>query len=147
MDSMIAGLRRAASAVHDGIKDLPGIRFRRRPDPEGDIGYAVFLEMKNKAMRDKCIGVLREQQIPAHTLSGSVLLPVQPSVKRKQTRHPKWPSFTSPKGRAIEYGPKTCRQTIEIFDRFVQVRMGPKYSDRAIDRIVDAIRAFYATAV
>ncbi len=146
LDKIIAGLKGAANAVHDGIKDLPGIRFRRQPDPEGDIGYAVFLEMKNKAMRDKCIGELQKREIPARTLSGSVLLPIQPSVMKKQTRHPKWPSFTSPEGRAIEYGPETCRQTTEIFDRFVQVRMGPKYSDNEIDRIVDAIRAFYAAA-
>ena len=103
--------------------------------------------MKDRSLRDKCIRELQKRKVPAHTLSGSVLLPVQPSVKRKETRHPKWPSFTSQRGRTIEYGPETCRQTIEIFDRFVQVRMGPKYSDREIERIIDAIRAFYAAVV
>jgi 8-amino-3,8-dideoxy-alpha-D-manno-octulosonate transaminase len=143
LDGMLGDLRRVANAVHDGIKDLPGIRFRRQPDPKGDIGYAIFLELENKAARDKCIGELRKRRIPAGTLSGSVLLPVAESVVNKRTRHRNWPSFNSPEGRAIEYGRDSCRQTLAIFDRFVQVRMGPKYNDRAIDRIVAAIREVY----
>jgi hypothetical protein len=42
--------------------------------------------------------------------------------------------------RAIRYGPDSCRQTLEIFDRFVQVRIGPKYTPRINDHIIDAIR-------
>jgi 8-amino-3,8-dideoxy-alpha-D-manno-octulosonate transaminase len=147
LDTMIAGLRRAAEAVRDGIKDLPGMKSRKRPDPAGDQGYAVYFELENKAARDKCIDALRDRGIPAGTLSGSVLLPIQESVMNKRTRHPKWPSFTSPEGRAIQYGPDSCRQTLEIFDRFVQVRMGPKYTDRDTDRIIAGIREVWPTVV
>jgi len=143
LNTMIAGLRRAADAAGDGIKDLPGIRLRKRPDPQGDLGYAVYFELENKAARDRCIGELRKRKIPAGTLSGSVLLPIHESVMGKQTRHPRWPSFTSPEGRAIKYGPDSCRQTLGIFDRFVQVRMGPKYTEQMTDRIVAAIREVY----
>lgn len=143
LDAMIAGLRRAADGVREGIKDLPGVRFRKRPDPKGDQGYAVYLEMKDRKARDDCIDGLRQRGIPAGTLSGSVMLPLQKSVINKQTGHPKWPSFNSPEGRAIQYGRECCRQTIAVFDRFVQVRMGPKYTDRMVERIVAAIRDVY----
>jgi len=145
LDTMIAGLRRAADAVRNGIKDLPGIRFRKQPDPKGDLGYAVYLELPDKDGRDRCIAALRQKKIPAGTLSGSVLLPIQSSVMNKQTRHPNWPSFMSPEGQAIKYGRECCRQTLEIFDRFVQVRMGPKYTDQMIERIIAAIREVYPT--
>jgi hypothetical protein len=128
----------------DGIKDLPGIRLRKQPDPKGDAGYGIYLDLPNKAARDRCIAELRKRRIPAGTLSASVILPIEPAIMNKQTRHPNWPSFTSPEGRAIKYGPECCRQTLEIFDRFVQIRMGPKYTDRMIERIVAAIREVWS---
>jgi len=143
LDTMLAGLRRAAGAVLDGIRDLPGIRLRKQPDPKGDQGYGVYFELQNKEARNRGIAELNKRGIPAGTLSGSVILPIERSVMNKQTRHPKWPSFTSPEGRAIQYGPDCCRQTQAIFDRFVQVRMGPKYTDSMIARIVAAIREVY----
>jgi hypothetical protein len=144
---MVAHLRANGRAIYDGIKDLPDIRLRHRPDPEGDIGYGVFFEMKDKKMRDRCIRQLRERKVPAGTLSGSVLLPVQESVINKRARHPHWPSFNSPHGRKIKYGPDCCRQTLGVYDRFVGVRVGPKYTQRINDYIVDSIREVYKSIV
>jgi 8-amino-3,8-dideoxy-alpha-D-manno-octulosonate transaminase len=147
LDTMLAHLRGNADAIYDGIKDIPGIRLRHRPDPEGDIGYAVFFEMKDKTMRDKCIRELRNKKVPAGTLSGSVLLPIQESVINKRARHPDWPSFNTPHGKKIEYGPEGCRQTLGIYDRFVQVGVGPKYTQRINDYIIDAIRQVHQALV
>lgn len=143
LDSMVGALRENAASVREGIKSLPGIKMRKRPDPEGDIGYAVYIELADKQSRDRGIGLLRERGIPASTLTGSILLPIQESIMEKRARHPNWPSFNSPEGRAIQYGPDCCRQTLEIFDRFVQVRIGPRYTQSVNDRIVAAIREVY----
>ena len=143
LDTMLAQLRGNARAIHDGIRNLPGIRLRHRPDPEGDIGYGVYFEMNDKAMRDRCIRELRNRKVPASTLTGSVLLPIEESVINKRTRHPDWPSFNSPAGKTIEYGPDSCRRTLEVFDRFVQVRVGAKYTQRINDYIIDSIRKVY----
>lgn len=145
LDTMIAGLRGVAQAVREGIADLPGLRLRARPDPEGDLGYGVYLEMEDRQQRDRCIARLREQGIPAGTMSGSVMLPVQRSVMEKRARHAAWPSFTSPEGRAVQYGPECCRRTLGVFDRFVEIRMGPKYTERMVARIVAAVRGTYAS--
>jgi len=143
LDLMVAQLRRNAEAIYDGIKELPGIRLRRCPDPKGDIGYGVYFDMKDRATRDSCIRQLRKRKVPASTLTGSVLLPIEESVMNKRARHPDWPSFNSPQGKKIQYGPDSCRQTLEIFDRFVQVRIGAKYTQRINDYIVAAIREVY----
>ena len=143
LDTMIAQLRANAEAVYDGVKKIAGLRLRQRPDPAGDIGYGVYFEAPDKAARDRCIQELGKRKVPASTLTGSVLLPVAESVINKRARHPNWPSFNSPEGKTIQYGPETCRRTLEIFDRFVQVRMGPKYTSRINDHIIDAIRQVY----
>jgi dTDP-4-amino-4,6-dideoxygalactose transaminase len=143
LDSMLAQLRGNAEAIYNGIKSIDGIRLRYRPDPDGDIGYGVFFETKDRASRDRCIRQLRQQKVPASTLTGSVLLPVEESVINKRARHPNWPSFNSPEGKNIKYGPDSCRQTLGIFDRFVQVRVGAKYTQRINDHIIDTIRSVY----
>jgi 8-amino-3,8-dideoxy-alpha-D-manno-octulosonate transaminase len=140
LDSMLDQLRGNANVIYSGIEKLPGIRLRHRPDPEGDIGYAVFFEMQGKTARDRCISELRQRKVPALTMTGSVLLPLAESVINKRTRHPDWPSFNSDEGRKIKYGPDSYRQTLGIFDRFVQVRVGPKYTERINNYIVDNIR-------
>jgi 8-amino-3,8-dideoxy-alpha-D-manno-octulosonate transaminase len=145
LDTMVAHLRKNARAIYDGIKNLPDIRLRHRPDPEGDIGYSVFFEMKDKTMRDRCIKELRDRKVPAGRISGSVLLPIHESVMNKRTRHSDWPSFNSPHGKKIKYGPECCRQTLDVYDRFVQVRVGPKYTQRINEYIIDAISQVYPT--
>jgi len=143
LDSMLNQLRGNANAIYNGIEKLAGIRLRNRPDTEGDIGYAVYFEMQDKAARDRCIRELRQRKVPASTLSGSVLLPIEESVINKRTRHPDWPSFNSTEGKKIKYGPDNCRQTLGIFDRFVQIRIGAKYTGRINNYIVDNIRQVY----
>jgi 8-amino-3,8-dideoxy-alpha-D-manno-octulosonate transaminase len=147
LDSMIAELCRHAGAIRDGIKTIAGIRLRHRPDPAGDIGYGIYFETPDKATRDRCIRELRARKVPASTLTGSVLLPIAESVVNKRTRHSAWPSFNTPEGKQIRYGPDSCRQTLGIFDRFVQVRIGPRYTQRIDDYIVDAIRRVHRSMV
>ncbi|MHC4326015.1 MAG: DegT/DnrJ/EryC1/StrS family aminotransferase, partial [Planctomycetota bacterium] len=147
LDSMLARLRGNANAIYSGIEKLAGISLRHRPDPEGDIGYAVFFEMQDKAARDRCIRELRRRKVPASTMTGSVLLPIQESVINKRMRHPDWPSFNSTEGKKIKYGPDSCRQTLGIFDRFIQVRVGAKYTERINNYIVDNIRHVYKAIV
>ncbi|MHC4116235.1 MAG: DegT/DnrJ/EryC1/StrS family aminotransferase [Planctomycetota bacterium] len=147
LDSMVDQLRANGQVIYDGIKSLPGIRLRHRPDPDGDTGYGVYFEMKDKATRDRCIEELRKRKVPAGRMSGSVMLPVQESVVNKRTRHPDWPSFNSPQGRKIKYGPDCCRQTLGVYDRFVQVRVGAKYTQRINNHIINAIRDVYKTIV
>jgi len=147
LDTMVGQLRENAGAIYQGIQTLPNIRLRHRPDPDGDIGYAVYFDTKTKTVRDRCIRALRKQKIPASTLTGSVLLPIQESVINKRGRHPNWPSFNSPEGKKIQYGPDSCRQTLDVFDRFVQIRVGAKYTRRINDHIIDSVHQTYNTLV
>lgn len=145
LDTMLKDMRRNCNYVLDGIKSIPGIQLRKRPDPDGDIGYGVFVKCSNKAARDRFIQEMDKQRVGAGTLSGSVLLPIAESIVNKRARHPNWPSFTSPEGKAIQYGPECCKQTLEVYDRFVQIRIGPKFTDEMNDRIIAAIQKAHAT--
>ncbi len=143
LDGIIRSARANAAQVYDRLRDLPGIRFRKRPDPAGELGASVFLGFASKAQRDKYMAAMRAENVPASPPGGSVILPVVPYIENKIAMHPAWPTWTSPRGREIRYGAASCPRTIDILGRFAGVGIGPKYSSRDIDDIVAAIRKVY----
>ena len=74
---------------------------------------------------------------------GSVILPIVPEIEQKVTVTPRWPSFASERGKAIQYGRECCPRTIDILSRFSGVMMNPKYTGRDTADAVAAIRKVY----
>jgi len=143
LDTIVAGLRAAAGRVYAGISDLPGIKLRARPDPAGELGVAVFIGFGTRERRDAYMAALKKEEIPSAPPVGSVILPIQPYIEKKVTVHPAWPSFTSERGKQIQYGAGCCPKTIDILNRFAGVPLGPKFTREDTDEIVAAIRKVY----
>lgn len=143
LDRIVNAVRTNARHVYDGVRDLPGIRFRDLPDPAGELGAGVFIDFQTKARADKFLDLMKAENVLAAKPGGSVILPTLPHVIAKKTIHPAWPSFTSPRGKAIQYGPQTCPRTIDILGRYAGILMDPKYTRRETDDIVAAIRKVY----
>jgi hypothetical protein len=78
--------------------------------------------------------------IPASAPGGSVILPTAERIEKKVTVHPAWPSFQSPRGRAIPYGSQCCLRTIDILGRAGGVIMDPKFGEDDLKDIATAIR-------
>jgi len=143
LDTIVGAVRANARRVYEGIRDLPGIRLRQLPDPEGELGAAVFVAFQTRQLCDRFMAAMRAEGVPVSRPSGSVILPTLPYIINKVTVHPAWPSFTSPRGRAIKYGPETCPRTIDILGRFAGPNLDPKYTARDVDDIITAIRKVY----
>jgi len=144
LDQIVAALRGNAARVYAGLRDLPGLRLRQRPDPEGELAVAVFLNLRNKQERDALVAGMKAENVPAQPPSGSVMLPTQPYVEHKRTIHPAWPSFQSARGKSIRYGAECCPRSLAILDRFAGVPLDPKYTEHDTTDIVAAIRKVYA---
>jgi len=147
LDQIVDAVRTNARRVYDGIRDLPGIRFRHLPDPAGELGSAVFLAFDSEAKRERFRAAMKSENVPANPPGGSVILPVQPHVENKRTVHPAWPSFTSERGKAIRYGSACCPRTIDILGRFAGVSLDPKFTAADTDDIVAAIRKVYPSVL
>jgi hypothetical protein len=76
-----------------------------------------------------------------------VILPTLPHVIAKKTIHPAWPSFQTPRGKAIRYGADTCPRTIDILGRFAGVLMDPKFAQKDLQDITAAIRKVYPSVM
>ena len=147
LDTIVGAVRANARRVYEGVRDLPGIRFRHLPDPDGELGAGVFIGFQSKEQRDRYIAAMKAEGVPARPPGGSVILPTLPHIMNKVTASPNWPSFTSERGKAMKYGPETCPRKIDILNRFAGVPMDPKYTKRDLDDVVAAIRKVYPAAV
>ncbi len=136
-------LRTNARKVREGIADLPGLKLRKSPDQEGDLGVTVFLDHGTRERRDLFLRALRAEGIGSAGPGGSVILPIDGRIENKVTIHPGWPSFTSPEGKAIRYGKECCPRTIDILGRTGGVIMDPNFTDDDVKDIVRAMRKVY----
>jgi dTDP-4-amino-4,6-dideoxygalactose transaminase len=144
LDRIVSDVRTNARRVYDGIRDLPGAKLRHLPDPAGELGAGVFLDFGDKTRCDRFKEAMKAEGVIAANPGGSVILPTQPYVMRKATVHSAWPSFTSPRGRAIQYGPAACPRTIDILSRFAGPLIDPKFTRQDTADIVAAVRAAYS---
>ncbi len=147
LDRIVGDVRSNARRVYDGIRDLPGIQLRRLPDPAGELGAGVFLDLHTKEMRDRYLAAMKAENVAAAPPGGSVLLPTQAHIENKRTLHPAWPSFQSERGRSIQYGAQCCPRTIDVLNRFAGVSIDPKFTRQDTEDIVAAIRKVYPVLV
>jgi 8-amino-3,8-dideoxy-alpha-D-manno-octulosonate transaminase len=143
LGTICSRLRANAKKVREGIADLPGLKLRKTPDQDGDLGTTVFLDHGNRERRDRFLRALRAEGIGASGPGGSVILPVDGRIANKATIHPDWPTFNTPQGKAIRYGAECCPRTIDIIDRMGGVVMDPNFSEDDVKDIVKAIRKVY----
>jgi len=139
LDAMLESSRGTFRRVRAGISDLPGLRQRRLPDPDGDIGSGMFIALKDAKQRDQFIAAMNKENVSTGKLSGSVILPTVEHIEKKITLHPNWPSFNTPRGKSIPYGRAACPQTLDVFDRFAAVHLHPRYSEKDVDDVIAAI--------
>ena len=144
LDTICARLRKNSKTVRNGIADLPGLKLRKSPDLEGDLGVGVFLDLKSAERRGRFIEAMAAENVPASGPAGSAVLPVAPHIMNKVTVHPGWPSFQTPEGRAVRYGPEACPKTLDILARHAGVIMDPNFNGQDLADIIQAIRKVYA---
>jgi 8-amino-3,8-dideoxy-alpha-D-manno-octulosonate transaminase len=143
LERICGGLRKNARKVREGVADLPGLKLRKTPDVEGDLGVTVFLDHGTRQRRDRFLRAMRAEGIAARGPGGSVILPSNARIENKATVHPDWPSFNSPEGKAIQYGAQSCPRTIDILGRHGGVIMDPNFADDDIRDIIAAVRKVY----
>jgi 8-amino-3,8-dideoxy-alpha-D-manno-octulosonate transaminase len=147
LDKIVSGVRANARRVYEGIADLPNVELRKRPDPDGELGTGVFIGFKDRAQRDRYIEAMKAEGIYAGPPGGSVVLPLLPHIQQKVTLHPKWPSFNTPRGKAIRYDAECCKRTVAVLERFAGVMMDPKLTERETSQMIAAIRKVHPTIV
>ena len=143
LDRILGDVRAHARRVYAGIGDLPGIRFRMRPAPEGDPGAIIFIRFESRERCDRFVAGMKAEGVPVARPGSAAILPAVPFIEKKVPPRPNWPTFQSERGRSIRYGLDTCPRTADIVARFAGPSIDPRFTPADIDDIVAAVRKVY----
>ncbi len=143
LDRILADQRDKYARVTAGITDLPGIELRKKNTPKGGTGSRVLIWTDSKEQRDRFLAAMKAENVQAGPPSGSALLPIKPHIEAKLGLEEGWPSFSTPRGKAITYGAACCPRTLDIWNRYVEIHMDPKFTDQDVADVIAAIRKVY----
>jgi 8-amino-3,8-dideoxy-alpha-D-manno-octulosonate transaminase len=145
MDTALANHRRMHQYVTEKLKNLPGIKLRPSNDPEGDIGISLDLLLPTKDLRDKFIRAMTAENVPMSVgILGTINLPTMGYIADKVAPHPQWPSFNTPRGKAMQYGAECCPRSIDLKARYASLYIGPKWTDDDLNDVVSAVTKVHA---
>ncbi len=145
MDTALANHRRMHQYVTERIKDLPGIKLRPSNNPGGDIGISLDLLLPSKDLRDRFIKAMTAENVPMGVgILGTINLPTMGYIADKVAPHPQWPSFNTPRGKAMQYGAECCPRAIDLKARYASLYIGPKWTDDDLNDVVSAVTKVHA---
>jgi 8-amino-3,8-dideoxy-alpha-D-manno-octulosonate transaminase len=144
IEAMLASHRQKYQYLHEKLCCLSGMKLRASNDLQGEIGIALDIILPSKDLRDKFIKAMDAENVPMSVISASEVLPITPYIATKQAPHPLWPTFNTPRGKAMRYGPDCCPRTVDLWNRSATLSVGPKYSDDDLKDIVAAVTKVHA---
>jgi 8-amino-3,8-dideoxy-alpha-D-manno-octulosonate transaminase len=148
METALANHRRMYRYVTEKLKPLPGIKLRPSNDPEGEIGISLDLLLPSKDLRDQFIKAMAAENVPMHVgIQGTTILPTMEYIAAKAAPHPLWPSFNTPRGKAMQYGPDCCPRSVDLKNRYASMYLGPKWTDADLDDVVAAVTKVHGALV
>ena len=145
MDTALANHRRMHHYVVEKLGDLPGIKLRPSNDPGGDIGISLDLLLPSRDLRNKFIKAMTAENVPMGVgIQGTRNLPTMGYIEDKVVPHPHWPSFNTPKGKAMKYGAECCPRSINLKNRYASLYIGPKWTEDDLNDVVSAVTRVHA---
>jgi 8-amino-3,8-dideoxy-alpha-D-manno-octulosonate transaminase len=140
LETAIDNHRRMHQYVTEKIKNLPGIKLRPSNDPEGDINISLDLLLPTKDLRDQFIKAMTAENVPMSIgILGTINLPTMGYIADKVAPHPQWPSFNTPRGKAMRYGAECSPRSIDLKARYASLYIGPKWTDDDLNDVVKAV--------
>ncbi|MGO8790255.1 MAG: DegT/DnrJ/EryC1/StrS family aminotransferase [Terriglobia bacterium] len=145
LETAIENHRRMYKYVTEKITNLRGIKLRPSNDPDGDIHISLDLLLPTKDLRDRFIKAMTAENVPMDVgIQGTRNLPTMGYIEDKVAPHPQWPSFNTPRGKAMRYGAACCPRSIDLKSRYASLYIGPKWTDDDLNDVVSAVTKVHA---
>ncbi|HZW55368.1 MAG TPA: DegT/DnrJ/EryC1/StrS family aminotransferase [Nitrososphaerales archaeon] len=134
MDTIIRKIRETKSKIKSGISDIPGLKFRKIPDPEGEVavGLVFFTESKEKATLFKDALMAENIRTPSGSYPGVVYEP----GRNDGHVFMHWGHLLP----GIERVSAQYQQTLDLLSRAVHIDISPLDGEQEISDIIEGIR-------
>lgn len=136
----LASIRSYRQHMIDAIADLDGIRSRSEPDPDGDQGSSLVLQLDNEDSARFFRRALRAENIPCDGCFAKLSYGY-PAIlgARWNERRGRWDFATGAEGESV-YSLGLCPRTEALLQRSVAITVSPAYSQHDVDDVVSGIR-------
>ncbi len=132
--------RRLSRLVLERIENLPGLEFRRIPDPTGDSGFEIYFCLESEALAKKFTSRLHERNINCTKMTGTYCQYDRDYCKNRKTYHsPSSPFAKFEEWPAKGYRPEDFPKTEALVHRFIAIPFGALYTEEDAEYIADTI--------
>lgn len=141
LDPMIAHLRKLTRRLSSQVEDLPGLQFRKMPDPGGQLGIEYYIKFPDAATADRFRLPLEELKIPCGARTGTYMQYARDYVIHRQCHNDRISPFREdPEWPAPGYRKQDFPQSNSIIDGLFAIPIGALYSEEDIDYIAKGVR-------
>lgn len=134
LDMIIRKIRETKKKIKSGIADVPGIQFRKLPDPEGEVavGLVFFTETREKALMFKEALMAENIRTPSGSYPGVIYEP------GRQDGHVfmHWGHLLP----GVERVSNKYSQSLDLLSRAVHIDVSPLDSDQDVSDIIEGIK-------
>lgn len=146
IDSLVSRLQHLKGRVVEGIRDLPGIRLQKIPDPQGDVSYSLVFYLPTIAQAQQFSAALRAEGIVNGTIDNNGFADRHiyknwTYVMEKRAISDKDNPWTNEhyKGH-VEYAPDMCPRTLDWLSRAISITLHQSMTDEDIGDLIRAVR-------
>jgi dTDP-4-amino-4,6-dideoxygalactose transaminase len=146
LDAILERTRRAKRRLLEGIRDLPGVRLQRVPDPEGECGIVLILFLPNADEAKRFAAALKAEGCPAGTMyTGEFpdrhIYAYWDHILAKKGYSEKDNPWTHPYYQGnVQYSKEMCPQTLDYLGRAVALGIPDHLTEQEAVERADAVR-------
>lgn len=142
LEEILADLRRVKKVFMERLSSVPGVRFVRSNDIEGDCGSTLGFyfddEAKARAFAEsEDVGAWLPIDSGKHVYSNW-----DPILSKRGAAHPDMNPFNFPQNKNLNmnYSKDMCKTTLEILKRAAFISINPDWTEEEIDQRIEACR-------
>ena len=140
-DVMLAGYRRAHRRIKDAIEPVPGLTFRRVPDPSGDTSICLVLFLKDGETTRKAMHAMQAEGVPAGGIYDQkvrdwhIYAYWDHILEKKHVAADGLPWSAVPADELPRYSKDMHPRTLDLLSRAIMIDINWQYSDEDCDAI------------
>ncbi len=145
LDYLVSTVQGLHQKLRNAINDLPGIKFRRAPDPEGQLGIEMLMFLPSPELADKLRGELESYQIPTRQRTGAYAQTAREYIRHRQMHFGTSPELEDSNPWPTEgYRDEDFSDLIEMMKTTVTIPIGILFTADDIDHIATVLRYAWA---
>ncbi len=139
IDEIISMMRRIKKIIKDGIKDVPGIGFRRINDEDGDAGNALILLLETQKKAVAFCRAMSAENIAMGQLYSGLPIYMQPQIFYQRTADNSGFPFNQ-FDKPVVYTEDMCPNAVKLMARNVELMIGPTWTQQDAEDVVTAVK-------